>query len=164
MIRAPGHFNGTFITRHFFPEYLKHNNLQAINMGRCYDWAYFAHRLFGVQLWSTDFHAWVKVNNPDQNDSRWRSRFFDSETPKGVSNFMLLGCNKRNAFPVPWDEHAPRTMELWDFKNFWDKHGGGHKRHWGSILEPALKKILGKRYSELTPIFPKKVQSARVIP
>jgi len=153
MIRAPRRFNGTFISRHFFPSFFEHNALKVINSGRCYDWAYFAHRLFGAQLWTTDYHAWVQIQNPDQNDGRWRTRYFDSETPNGVSNFMSLGCNIRNAYPLPWDEQAPQRVELQEFKEFWDEHGGGHRRHWGSMLEPQLQKVLGKRFSELTPIF-----------
>ncbi len=163
MIRVPRNFNGPFITRHFFPWNFKHNALKIINQGRCYDWAYFAHRLFGVQLWATDYHAWVEVNSQDPKTYQWSHRFFDSETPNGVSNFMLLGCNKRNAFPVPWDGQAPKRMELTEFKTFWDKEGGGFKRHWDSMLEGDLKRVLGKRYSELTPIFTKP-QPATVIP
>jgi hypothetical protein len=148
MIRAPRQFNGTFISRHFFPSFFEHNALKVINSGRCYDWAYYAHRLFGVQLWTTDFHAWVQVIERDKP-----YRYFDSETPNGVSNFLNLGCNRRNSFPVPWDEHAPRRMELQAFKSFWDEHGGGHRRHWESMLEAQLRTVLGKRFSELTPIF-----------
>lgn len=157
MIRAPRRFNGTFISRHFFPTFFENDALKVINSGRCYDWAYYAHRLFGAWLWTTDFHAWVQYQNPDQNDSRWRARFFDSETPNGVANFMGLSCNRRNSYPVPWDEHAPKRMELQAFKNFWDEHGGGHRRHWDSMLEAQLKTVLGKRFKEETPIFPAKV-------
>src|SRR5258706_9325250 len=127
MIRAPRTFNGTFISRHFFPDYFNNGILQVINRGRCYDWAYFAHRLFGATLWATDFHAWVQVQNQDQNDSRWKTRFFDSETPSGVTNFMALRCNIRNAFPVPWSDQAPKRMELQEFKDFWDENDGGKR-------------------------------------
>jgi len=154
MIRTPHQFNGLFITRHFFPKYLKYNNVSAINSGRCYDWAYFAYRMFpNVQLWTTDYHAWIQVGK----------KFYDSETKAGVSNFMLLGCNKRHA-PTPWEDQPPiRASVLW-FKSFWDKHGGGYKRHWDSMLEADLKEILGKRYTEATPIFQPPVQPALVIP
>ena len=154
MLRAPSRFNGTFINRHFFPAYFKHQTLSAINSGRCYDWAYFAHRLFGAELWSTDYHAWVQ----------YEGRHFDSETHKGVRSFMDLRCNRRNAFPVPWDDHGPSRMKLQNFKDFWDEEGGGRRRHWDSILEADLRRILGKRFSELTPIFPKKIQPARIMP
>jgi hypothetical protein len=153
MIRAPKNFNGTFISRHFFPSFFKHNSLKTINSGYCYDWAYFAHRLFGAQLWATDFHAWVQVHNHDPKEAGWIQRFFDSETHKGVSNFMQLGCNIRNSYPLPWGEHAPKAMELKEFKDFWNEHGGGHRRHWDSMLEPKLQTVLGKRFSKLTPIF-----------
>lgn len=143
MIRAPKVFNPTFINRHFFPNYLKHGILDTINHGRCYDWAYYAHRLFKAQLWTTDYHAWV----------RWDGRYFDSETVKGVRNFLGLRCNIRNAFPVPWSDNPPQEIHIQEFKDFWDEHGGGKRRHWDSILEVDLRKVLGHRYSELTPIF-----------
>jgi len=144
MIRAPKLFNGTFINRHLFPSFFKYNRLSVINSGRCYDWAYFAHRLFGAKLWSTDYHAWVQYGK----------KFYDSEAGlHGVSNFLALKCNKRNCFPLPWDEMPPATMDLKQFKSFWDSNGGGHRRHWDSMLEPQLQEVLGKRYSELTPIF-----------
>ena len=143
MIRAPRYFNGTFINRHFFPDYLKHGVLHTINHGRCYDWAYYAHRLFNTQLWTTDFHAWV----------RWDNRYYDSETSGGVRNFLQLQCNVRNAFPVPWDGYPPKRVDVKEFKDFWDEHGGGKRRHWDTLLEADLRRVLGKRFSELTPIF-----------
>lgn len=160
MIRVPQHFNGAFITRHFFADYLRHDNVRGINSGRCYDWAYLAHRMFGVQLWTTDYHAWVQV----REDEKWRYKqlFFDSETKRGVQTFMQLGCNVRHG-PVPWDEVAPQRMEVEAFKKFWNHHGGGYKNHWESMLEEDLKRVLGKRYSELTPIFAKP-KPALVIP
>jgi len=144
MIRVPKTpFNGTFISRHFFPDYFKYNNLRTINSGRCYDWAYFGHRLFGADLWATDFHAWCKVGR----------KYHDSETGKyGVLNFMQLGCNRRNAYPLPWDEYGPQQMTLQEFKDFWDREGGGHRRHWDNMLEPLLQRVLGKRYRDTTPI------------
>ncbi len=160
MIRVPQNFNGPFITRHFFPDYVRRQDVRGINSGRCYDWAYFAHRMFGVQLWTTDYHAWIQVN--EHQKWGWKQLFFDSETVKGVNNFMLLGCNKRHA-PAPWDDQAPVRMTLEDFKEFWDEHGGGYKHHWDSMLENDLKRVLGKRYSELTPIFAKP-KPALVIP
>ena len=160
MIRQPQNFNSFFVTRHFFPDYLRHNNVRGINGGRCYDWAYYAHRIFGVQLWTTDYHAWVQV--PQEEKWHWKQLFFDSETVKGVSNFMLLGCNRRHA-PAPWDNQAPTRMNVGDFKEFWNEHGGGFKRHWESMLEAKLKEVLGKRYSELTPIF-QKPHKTMVIP
>lgn len=149
MIRAPRHFNGTFINRHFFPDYLKHGTLSRINQGKCYDWAYYAHRLFNAQLWTTDFHAWV----------RWDMNYYDSETVKGVQNFMRLRCNMRNAFPLPWDGQAPKRIGVQEFKAFWDEHGGGKRKHWDTVLEADLRRVLGKRFSEMTPIFHEKPNS-----
>jgi len=149
MIRAPRTFNGTFINRHFFPNYLKHGSLSLINQGRCYDWAYYAHRLFNAQLWTTDFHAWV----------RWDGNYFDSESANGFSNFMKQRCNMRNAFPLPWSFTPPVRMEVKAFKAFWDEHGGGKRRHWDTVLEADLRNVLGKRFSEMTPIFSPKPYS-----
>jgi hypothetical protein len=164
MIRVPRQFNGSFITRHFFSEYLKHGYVAQINSGRCYDWAYFAHRMFGVKLWTTDYHAWCEVWIPSKRkkDAVVR-RYFDAESRHGVRNFMDLKCNKRNAFPLPWEETPPTQLDLQDFKSLWDEIGAGDRRHWLSKLEPKLRCVLGKRYSELTPIFPR-AQSARVVP
>lgn len=148
MIRVPRKFNGPFITRHFFADYLSRKWVQGINQGRCYDWAYFAYRMFpDVTLWTTDYHAWVQVWDREKG-----YRFFDSETPKGVKSFMELGCNRRHG-PMPWSDQAPTRMNVKDFKEFWNKHGGGFKRHWDSMLEVDLKKVLGKRYREDGPIF-----------
>lgn len=154
MIRVPSQFNGTFITRHFFPRFFRHNDLQSINAGHCYDWAYYAWRLFpNVVLWTTDYHAWVQVGK----------KFYDSETnPKGVLNFMHLGCNRRHG-PDPWADQHPVRMDVKDFQKFWNKHGGGFKNHWDSMLEGSLQKVLGKRYSERTPIL-HKPQPAMFIP
>jgi len=146
MIKVPASFNGRFITRHLFRHYFNNGNISEINRGRCYDWAYMAYRLFpNVSLWTTDYHAWVEA----------KDRHWDSETHKGVVNFMRLRCNERNTSPhcPPWDEQEPVIMNLYDFKNFWDRFGRGHRRHWGTLLESNLKDTLGKRYSEMTPIF-----------
>jgi hypothetical protein len=151
----PTRFNGTFITRHLFPDFFVYNNQRGINSGYCYDWAYYAHRLFNAQLWTTDYHAWVLVNTQDQRTGSWSQRFFDSETPGGVKNFMQLGCNVRHG-PVPWDDHAPKSMGVQAFKKFWDSHGAGYRYHWDSRLETNLRKTLGKRFREATPIIPRK--------
>lgn len=159
MIRVPRQFNGVFITRHFFPEFLSSNNVRGINRGYCYDWAYYAYRMFpGTTLWTTDFHAWIQVH-----DRIHGYRFFDSETHTGVKSFMELGCNRRHA-PQPWDDQPPTQMGVEDFKKFWDHHGGGYKRHWDSMLETKLRKVLGSRFNERTPIFQEKIQPATVIP
>lgn len=145
MIRVPSSFNGAFISRHFFPDFFKHNNRRGINGGKCYDWAYLAYRMFeGIQLWTTDYHAWVQYGR----------KYHDSETGKfGVVNFMELGCCKRNCFPVPWESQAPIRMDVEPFKDFWNREGSGHRFHWDIMLEPQLKKVLGKRYKETSPIF-----------
>lgn len=144
MIRRPRGFNGTFISRHFFPDLFKVNALRVINTGACYDWAYLAYRLFeGVQLWTTDYHAWVRVGR------KWH----DSETCRaGVLNFMELGCNYRNS-PIPWEGQPPRSMEVDEFKDFWNHEGSGRRFHWDNYLEPKLREVLGKRFREESPIF-----------
>lgn len=152
MIRVPKQFNGAFITRHFFPSFLENDNVSAINSGYCYDWAYYGHRLFGADLWTTDYHAWC----------RYGQKYHDSETGKyGVNNFMNLGCNRRNAFPLPWEEKAPQSLSLEDFKAFWKPYSDrAAHNHWKSSLEPKLRKILGKLYQEATPIFQPLVEIA----
>jgi hypothetical protein len=162
MIRAPRKFNGTFITRHFFPGFFQIKDVAAINRGKCYDWAYIAHRLYGVQLWSTDYHAWVEAMMPSPENTTesiggysWKPmvrRYFDSETPKGVSNFLTLGCNRRNSHPVPWEDQHPIRMTLIEFKEFWNHIGSGRRYHWDSHLEPQLKDVLKDRYKGVTPI------------
>lgn len=155
MLRIPRQFNATFVSRHFFPTYFKNKALDNINYGRCYDWAYFAHRLFGVDLWTTDYHAWVRYGN----------RWFDSETHNGVVSFMDLRCNIRIGGAVPWGDIPPKRIgNIENFKAVWDEHGGGFRHHWNSMLESDLCRVLGKRFTNLTPIFPKKVQPAMVIP
>jgi len=142
--RVPSNFNAEFITRHLFRNYMKAGNLSLINRGRCYDWAYYAYRLFpNIQLWTTDFHAWVEA----------KGKHWDSEAPHGVRDYLKLRCNVLNSFPCPWDEQEPVKMEVDEFKDFWDHHGSGRRYHWDNFLEFELQKVLGKRYREMSPIF-----------
>lgn len=147
MIRRPKKFNGNFISRHFYPNYFR-SWVNQINRGECYDWAYYAHRLFGLELWTTDWHAWVKEVHTAGN------RHYDSESPNGVKNLLNLNFHRRNSYPIPWQSQSPTQLSLEDFKDFWDEIGAKNRYHWDSILEVNIKRVLGKRYSELTPIFP----------
>lgn len=146
MIRAPKQFNGQFINRHFYEYEFQNNLLYRINSGECYDWAYYGHRLFGAELWTTDYHAWCRVGK----------KYHDSETGKyGVLNFMNLGCNVRNAFPIPWEDKPPQALPLEEFKKFWSAYSYmAENDHWTTMLEPELQRVLGKLYREATPIFP----------
>lgn len=143
MIRKPKSFNCLFVTRHFFRDYLEHNTIARINEGRCYDYAYFAYRMFpNVKLWTTDYHAWIEHKN----------KFYDSQSINGVEDYMRLACNRQYA-PKPWEEQPPVKVNVNRFKSMWDNWGGGRRRHWDSHLERDLKYVLGYHYSELTPIF-----------
>lgn len=90
-------------------------------MGGCYDWAYLAYCLWAnVELWTTDYHAWVKVG----------TKFYDSETFKGNTNLKKLGCNRR----CGWNEIEPMLVSAREFKTIWDEYGySGHS--WDSNLE-----------------------------
>jgi hypothetical protein len=165
-IRTPKKFSSTFISKHFFIDHYLNYSLDQINYGECYDWAYIAHRLFGVQLWSTDYHAWVEVwkerklrpgEPAPHNRMHWplERKWFDSETVRGVRGFEALGSHKRfgnQNFPVPWDNISPRAMTPQEFKELWNDIGAGHTFHWESLLETRLVSVLGKKYKASTPI------------
>jgi hypothetical protein len=139
--RVPAIFNARFVARHFFPEKYP-NQLRAINGGECYDFAWLCFRLFpGVQLWSSDWHAWVEL----------QGKFFDSEALRGVTDYLDLPFHKRNR-EIYWDEQEPRSMDLTSFKALWDSVGIGRRCHWEGWHEHHLKRVLGKRYRETTPI------------
>lgn len=162
-IRMPKRFSSTFISRHFFFDYFSQDRLATVNNGQCYDWAYFAHRLFGVQLWTTDYHAWVEVWKKrklrpgeivPKNRMYWpqERRWFDSETIRGVKSFTDLASHIRLGGSVPWGEVPAKAIDLQEFKELWNEIGAGYTYHWDSILEPKLVRVLGKHYKVSTPI------------
>lgn len=72
-----------FINRTFFPNDL--NNVSAINDGRCFLWAYVCFHFYkNVQLWTYGSHAFV----------RYKSKFYDSETFKGVKDWRKLPATR----------------------------------------------------------------------
>lgn len=106
----PQRFSASFVTRTFYPHEYKNKCRDEINMGRCYDWAYIAYCLWAnVELWTTDYHAWVKVG----------TKFYDSETFRGEPYHMSLGCNNRCGF----NEIEPMPVSVHEFKETWDYHG-----------------------------------------
>jgi hypothetical protein len=127
----PEEFSPQFITETFFPQYVEMPRL--INMGKCYDWAYFAFCLYDdVILWTTDCHAWIEKNE----------LFYDSEVTKGEAEFESLSCNSNYG----WDELPPQQMEIQEFKDFWNYTGAGRRFHWGQLwLEMIEKGFLPKR-------------------
>lgn len=132
MIEIPSQFEPEFISKNFFPKYYP-ARLGAINNGECYDWAYYAHRLFSnTNLWSTDYHAWIEKDG----------FHYDSEAPGGVIGWENL---RTNTF---WSG-TPMRQSLEEFKEFWNQHGGGKKRHWDSILEKHMEIVLGDFYIPL---------------
>lgn len=128
----PEKFDANFINKNFFYKEWKGRYLDAINSGRCYDWAYIAYCLWSdVLLWTTDSHAWVQVGNS----------YFDSESIYGLKDHRKLRCNT----VWPGDELKPTVMTIRNFKIYWNEHGGGSTHHWPKLI----KKMLGLG---LTPI------------
>lgn len=125
----PKNFSASFINRVFFPREYKSKELAAINTGRCYDWAYLGYCLWpGVLLWTTDMHAWVQKGR----------KFYDSESVTGLKDHNELRCNAW----FPGDEQSPTVMDIQSFKDFWDEHGGGKRRHWGALHDKIINKGL----------------------
>lgn len=121
-IVLPKRLSPEFINNIFFPDYVRCNNVCDINSGRCYDWAYYVYCLYPTaQLWTTDYHAWV----------RYSGRFWDSESPRGVKDVDSLGCNSRWG----WESIPPKPIDVVPFKRLWSRFGRGRKYHWDLMLE-----------------------------
>ncbi len=106
MIVNPSYFEPTIITDLFFKGW----DRQVINQGYCYEWSYFAHKLFNevdIKLWSTvnRHHAFIKVGN----------NFYDSEAPQGMSVWQDLPCCRRVNPSQAWQ------MDLESYKKYWLK-------------------------------------------
>lgn len=131
-----GKFSATFISRNFFPDYFP-NKLRVINTGLCYDWAYYAYRLFPtVQLWSDYSHAWVQLGR----------RHYDSEVFRGTPDYRLLPCNRVCGLV------DPKPMPVETFKEHWNHNGGRRPEHWDIMLEAKLEKVTGNKYRQYSPI------------
>jgi hypothetical protein len=116
------HINTTW-----FPNDL--NNLQEINNGRCFLWAYIAHGLYEhAQLCDIGAHAFIY--------SKLDKKFYDSEKPNGEADWVDLratnfgqGCGcyvcgkgKRtyrsvDRFIESWSSSARRFKVDWDMLN-----------------------------------------------
>jgi hypothetical protein len=55
-----------------------------INEGECYKWAFCAYCLYGGRLYSTRYHAFIKLGE----------RYFDSEALQGVLDWRELRVNQ----------------------------------------------------------------------
>lgn len=132
MLRIPPKFDADFVSATFYCKEFNTGRLDYINQGRCYDWAYYAKRTFHVSnivLWSTYYHAYVE----------FEGKFFDSESPQGVKDFLKLKTNQRF-------EGVSIKQSIPEFTSWWDNRGGGQRRHWDSILEKNIQNTLGFSY------------------
>lgn len=144
-------FSARFINRTFFASLIRRRSAADINVGRCYDWAYYAYCLFpDVTLWNNAGHSWVQ----------YQEKFYDSECPDGVESFSDIPCNYRNPWLLDPDEekyavtingeklvkklfiNGPCELNSEQFKSFWNKNGGGRREHWELMLEEMLNKQL----------------------
>jgi hypothetical protein len=99
-------FRPQVITWNFFPYDI--NSPEDINKGRCFVWAYLAFKVFkGVRLYRTSIHAFVKHG----------SRFYDSETPRGVKSSELLPIHKRHPTCIFSHEQLPAAEFRFQFPN-----------------------------------------------
>jgi hypothetical protein len=106
---SPAKFSANYITKTFF----SHIDVEEINCGDCYNWAYLAYKVFhkcDIELWSTyawGHHAFIKIGN----------RFYDAESPRGVKNYRNLHCFK----DPEYKDFSPnsRKQTLREFKRFW---------------------------------------------
>jgi hypothetical protein len=109
MRKLPGKIDGRLITREFFPEMVGMES--EINRGNCYRWAYIAYILYkDVSLYSNDAHAFAYQYG----------KFFDSESPSGVTRMESLKCNKYNCKKSC---HSWLHPSVDDFVEFWDENG-----------------------------------------
>lgn len=116
-----GKFSAELINKEFFPGYL--DNLKLINLGRCYDWAYYAWCMFpNVSIWMIDQHAWIRSDN----------KHYDCEAVKGVTNYRSLPLFDR--YPE-LSQRGHEVKSIFLFKNFWNQYGGGYRNHWHTLIE-----------------------------
>lgn len=85
-LRKLDKFTPSLVTKEFFPNDV--SRPKRINYGKCFLWAYAAHKIFqDAELWDMPSHAFV----------RYRGKFYDSETLKGVKDWRDLpacsGCS-----------------------------------------------------------------------
>lgn len=81
--------------------------VSKINQGHCYRWAYLAHKLHGVKLYSNYYHAFIKIDDA----------FYDAEMLHGVKSWRSLPFfqkNKKCTNKVECHRDLIHFMESWD--------------------------------------------------
>lgn len=119
----PTKFSASFINNTFYSEEVAHKDLQSINYGQCYDWSWLSYLCWSnrVQLWSSENHAFVKVNG----------LFYDSEAVDGVCDWRLLRtCRDLN------NEFGDRFYDTRDFIYEW-----ADEKHFRKLERKCWKKV-----------------------
>jgi hypothetical protein len=126
MQRLDGPIDVDYINRTFFPKDL--NDLESINSGRCFLWAYIAYRLYkDAQLYDMGSHAFVY--------SKSTKRYYDSEVPQGVKRWRKLratyngqgcGCSSCTS-----GKHSQKI--LGKFRDRWRGSAEYHKVDWKAL-------------------------------
>jgi hypothetical protein len=124
-------FDPQLITKEFFPEHV--NAPHLINHGKCFAWAYAAHKMFkGVEVWDVQ-GKWSHAFIYDPKNKK----FYDSERPNGVDDWRTLpavrycGCDDLKA--------GPRKMT--QFVRDWKETSKNHKISWYKIDQQVRKLI-----------------------
>lgn len=117
-------FKPALITKTFFKNY----DPSVINEGECFIWAYLAHLIFkDVEIWYLDCHAFVK----------YRGKFYDSERPRGVSDWQDLPATEDGSEPA-------RRRNVSTFKKYWASQPKRFDTSWAE-LESKARKVLNGR-------------------
>jgi hypothetical protein len=132
-------FQPAIVTAAYFPSYL--NTPEKLNEGRCWQWAYLAHKTFkDVELWDICDHAFV----------RYRNKFYDSErlffgemdwrdlpaASTGWSDYLVCPeCEAGNREPG-----AAHLLE-WQFKNHWTYQTRRYNTTWEELDRLAQKEL-----------------------
>lgn len=129
-------FDPALVTKEFFPEHI--NSPHLINHGRCFVWAYAAHKIFrGVEIWDVQgrwSHAFVY--NPKTK------KFYDSERPEGVDDWQTLPASRECGQNL---KAGPRKMSK--FLRDWKETGRNHKVSWYHIDRQIRKVIKDEQVS-----------------
>lgn len=129
-------FQPMLVTAAFFNSYL--NNPNQINQGRCWQWAYLAHKMFkGVELWDICEHAFV----------RYQNKFYDSERPQGeedwrdlpASNFgMCEQCPECEACGREW---GLAQLSESQFRYHWQSQTKRYNITWADLDRMAQREL-----------------------
>ena len=121
----------TCITKKFFPKQI--DDPMIINRGNCFNWAmaayiFFKEKGYTVELYTNynNDHTFVKIDN----------LYYDSESPRGVSDLRKLNCYKtveisNSAYLAR--KYSERTfIKRW--KDEWPERIHGKNRVWGKMF------------------------------